>query len=102
MTKYCSDEKLREWVFGHNEDGSVRPDCHGDFGKCRYVIRFGKQEYCGYCPEHVATHQVIRSQAGCLWCRYATKKLTYSMCVECLSQSERVNFDDERNGGSSV
>lgn len=90
MAKYCTDEKLRVWNLGHDDF------CNGDFYKCKYAVTIGKQEYCGYCPSRVTLHQVIRGQAGCLWCKYATKGIEYSKCVECLGQPERVNFIDIR------
>lgn len=86
MADYCKDEARRKWNFG--------PDfnCDGDSNKCKYVVKFGKQEYCGYCPPRVTLHQVIRSQAGCLFCKYATKKLSYEKCISCLSEKTRINF----------
>lgn len=89
MTDYCRDEARRKWNFGPNFS------CDGDSNKCKYVVKFGKQEYCGWCPPRCSLHQVIKSQAGCLWCKYATKRLDYPKCIECLSSQERINFTKE-------
>lgn len=86
MTKYCKDKELREWNLGHDIK------CDGDYEKCKHLIFFGKQAYCGWCPPRCTLHQVVRGQAGCLWCKYSTKSLDCSKCIECLSSQERVNF----------
>ena len=91
MAKYSADKKLREWNLGHDDF------CIEDFDKCKHAVRIGKQEYCGYCPSRCTLHQVIRGQAGCLWCKYATKRLDCSKCADCLSQPERINFTDIRD-----
>ena len=70
--------------------------CDGDYAHCKHVVKFGKQEYCGYCPPRVTLHQVIRSEAHCLWCKYATRSLDYNKCVECLSAETRIHFTDTR------
>lgn len=88
--EYCTNKKLRIWNLGHADF------CIEDFYKCKHAVKIGKQCYCGYCPPRVTLHQVIRGQAGCLWCKYATKKLDYSKCADCLSQPERINFTDIR------
>ena len=87
---YCNDEKRRRWNFG--------PDfhCDGDAVKCRYLVKIGGQEYCGWCPPRCTLHQVVRSQAGCLWCKYATKGLESAKCLPCLGAETRINFEDER------
>ena len=87
---YCTNEKLRKWNRG--------PDfqCDGDADACKYLVRFGTQCYCGWTPPRVTLHQVIRSEAGCLFCRYATHKLTSAKCEECLKAEERINYVDER------
>lgn len=83
---YCTDEKKRRWFLGHDID------CGGDHERCKNLVRFGKQEYCGWCPPQVALHQTVREQAGCLWCVYYTKRLSYGKCEECLSEPKRINF----------
>ena len=88
--EYCINKTVRVWNLGHADF------CNEDFNKCKYAVKFGKQEYCGYCPPRVTLHQVIRGQAGCLWCKYATKKLSCELCTECLSNTARTNFKDER------
>lgn len=87
MTEYCNNEKLRVWNLGRETA------CDGDFERCKYVVWFGKQAYCGHCPPRVGLHQLVRGQAGCLWCKYATKRLDYTKCVDCLSSGKRVNFE---------
>ena len=84
--KYCTDKELRRWVFG--------PDmkCDGNSATCKYVVSFGKQQYCGWCPPRCTLHQVIRGQANCLWCKYATKNLDCAKCLPCLSAETRINF----------
>ena len=89
-TLYCNDEKRRQWNFGPSFH------CDGDSAKCRYLVKFGKQEYCGYCPPRCTLHQVIRSQAGCLFCLFATKGLSCAKCLPCLSAETRINFADQR------
>lgn len=91
MTRYCQDEALRKWNNGPDDSY-----CPRDPTLCRHVVAFGNNEYCGWCPPRVTQHQVIRSQAGCLWCRYATKGLTYGRCAECLCADTRINFEDEK------
>lgn len=86
MPEYCTNKKLRVWNLGHDDF------CVEDFSKCKHAVMIGKQEYCGYCPPRCTLHQVIRGQAGCVWCKYATKNLDYPKCVDCLSQPERINF----------
>ena len=86
MTKYCNDEKLRTWNLGQNV-------CEGDFNHCKYRVIFGKSEYCGYTPGRCTLHQIIRSQAGCLFCKYATKKLSSAKCEPCLSAETRINYE---------
>lgn len=84
MTRYC--EKLRTWNLG--------PDaCDGDYANCKCVVKFGNQEYCGYCPGRCGLHQVIKSQAGCLFCKYATKNLYSAKCLPCLSAEIRINYE---------
>lgn len=87
--KYCDDEKLRTWALGPGA-------CDGNYEHCKQVIKFGKQEYCGYCPGRCATHQVIRTQAGCIWCKHSTKNLDCKTCAECLAAPTRINFTDIR------
>lgn len=88
MTKYCSDKKLREWVFG--------PDaCNGDYEHCKSIVVFGKQEYCGLCPGRCTMHQIVKGQAGCLFCKYATAKLSSAKCLPCLSTETRINYERE-------
>ena len=89
-TLYCNDEKRRQWNFGPSFH------CDGDSTKCEYLVRFGKQEYCGYCPPRCTPHQVVRSQAGCLFCKYVTKSLSSNKCFSCLSAETRINYEDER------
>ena len=89
MSEYCKNKELREWNLGHDVP------CNGKPEKCSYLVKFGKQEYCGWCPPRVALHQVIRGQAQCIFCEYATKKLSYPRCVECLGAPERINFKRE-------
>ncbi len=91
MTVYCADKKRRDWALGKNV-------CDGDSAKCGYLIKIGKQEYCGFCPPRCAVHQVIRSQAGCTFCKYATRKLSYTKCVECLSADSRINYEKDVEG----
>ena len=93
MAVYCADKKRRDWALGKNV-------CDGDSAKCKQLIRIGKQEYCGFSPPRCNVHQVVRSQAGCLFCKYATRNLNYTKCVECLSADNRINFekDVEDNG----
>ena len=86
IPKYCTDEDLRIWNLGHEAI------CDGDFEKCRFAIRFGKQAYCGYCPPRCHLHQIIRGQAGCLFCKHATKKLNSAKCLPCLSAETRINY----------
>lgn len=88
MTVYCADKARREWALG-------RGVCDGDSERCGHLLRIGKQEYCGYCPARCGLHQIIRSQAGCLFCKYSTRKLDYPKCVECLSVDTRINFEKE-------
>jgi hypothetical protein len=92
-SQYCNNVELRKWNLGGGDY------CNGDFDKCKHSVKIGKQEYCGYCPPRVTLHQVIRGQAGCLWCKYATKKLNCTKCVDCLSQPKRINFVDTRQEG---
>ena len=86
--KYCTDKALRVWNLGHDDFCNETP------AKCRYLVKIGKQEYCGYCPARVALHQVIRGQAGCIWCKHSTKNLDCKRCAECLGAPTRINFDD--------
>lgn len=90
--KYCKDKELRRWVMG--------PDlkCDGDSEKCRFVFCFEKQQYCGWCPPRCTLWEVIRDQAGCLFCKYYTRKLSSVKCLPCLSSETRINYerDDER------
>ena len=85
IPKYCNNKPLRDWVMGPNF-------CDGDYSKCKHVVKFGKIEYCGKCPPRCTLHQIIRTQAECLFCKYATKKLSYSKCTECLSSETRINY----------
>lgn len=85
--KYCTDEKLRIWNLGHEVSCDPNPD------RCKYLVKFGKQEYCGWCPPRCTLHQVIRGQAHCLWCKYATKKLDCAKCLPCLSADNRIHFE---------
>lgn len=89
MAKYCHDKALREWNLGHGDF------CCENFDKCKYAVKFGREEYCGYCPPRCTLHQVVRGQAGCVWCKYATDKLSSAKCVPCLSAPTRVNFTRE-------
>lgn len=86
MPRYCNDKELRAWVLGKTE-------CDGDSEKCGFLVRIGKQEYCGYCPPRCALHQIIRSQAGCLFCKYATRNLSCTRCADCLSADTRINYE---------
>lgn len=88
-TVYCDDIERRKWALGHEHF------CDGDPAKCGYTVKVGKQVYCGYRPGRCALHQVIKSQAGCLFCVNYTKKWTCSVCVECLSAESRVNYRQE-------
>ena len=90
MTRYCEDEKLRLWNLGPNE-------CNGDYEKCKRVVKFGNQAYCGYTPGRCGLHQVIRSQAGCLFCKYSTKNLDSAKCLPCLSAEKRINFERQED-----
>ena len=85
--KYCIDEKLRTWNLGHEVPCNPVPE------KCVYLVKFGKQEYCGWCPPRCTLHQVIRGQANCLWCKYATKHLDCAKCLPCLSADTHINFE---------
>lgn len=85
MTKYCENEELRNWSLGHNV-------CDGDPQKCKRLIKFGKQEYCGFCPSHCALHQIIKGQAGCIFCKYYSKDIDSKKCLECLSNEKRINW----------
>lgn len=89
-SRYCNNKELREWNLGHGNF------CIEDFNRCKNAIKIGNQEYCGYCPPRVDMRQVIRGQAGCLWCKHATKRLNFSKCADCLGQPERINFADVR------
>lgn len=84
---YCLDEKLRKWMNGPGND------CGGDWEHCKHVVMIGNQSYCGYCPGRCALHQVVRSQAGCLWCKHSTKNLDSAKCLPCLSAETRINFE---------
>ena len=87
---YCIDEKQRKWVNG--------PDinCGGDWEHCKRVVMFGNQSYCGYTPGRCGLWQVVRTQAGCLWCKHSKKNLDSAKCLPCLSAETRINFEDER------
>lgn len=92
--KYCDivrqgNEEKRRWIFGQDFV------CDGDFENCRHRVKIGKQEYCGYCPPRVALHQVIKGQAGCLWCVYYTKDIDCNRCLECLSAATRIHHKSE-------
>ena len=89
MTENCVDKKLRKWQIGDT-------DCNGDYKHCNRIVRFGKQEYCGFTPGRCGIHQVIRTQAGCLFCKYATKNLDCAKCLPCLSSETRINFEKIR------
>lgn len=54
-------------------------------------------EQCWHCKHRDGSglHQIIRSQAGCLFCKYSTRKLYYSKCMDCLSADTRINFEKE-------
>lgn len=85
MPKYCTDEKLRRWNLGPT-------NCGGDYDHCKYVIRLGKQEYCGFTPARCGLWETIRDQAGCLGCEHYTRKLKSAKCEPCLSAETRINF----------
>jgi hypothetical protein len=87
MTEYCTNDELRIWNLGHEDF------CIKDFSKCKYAIKIGTQEYCGYCPQRCAKSEIIRGQAGCLWCKHSTKKIYSEKCVECLSNAKRINYE---------
>lgn len=91
MTPYCTDQMRRDWVLGPGA-------CDGDYEHCKHVVKIGKQEYCGFVPGRCALHQVIRSQAGCLWCKWSTKDIDSAKCLPCLSADERINFEREDDG----
>lgn len=85
MTEYCINKQVREWALGKNV-------CDGDFSKCKHIIKFGKQEYCGFCPPRCALHQIVKGQAGCLCCKYYTLSLDSSKCESCLRSNTRINY----------
>lgn len=90
MTVYCNDQKRRDWSLGHNI-------CDGNSAKCGQLVKIGGQEYCGYCPPRCTLYQIIKSQAGCLFCKYAPCKLNCTRCDDCLSADTRINYErDER------
>lgn len=89
MTDYCRDSGLRAWALGPNLQ------CDGDFETCGKLILKGKQPYCGYTPSRCSLHQIIRSQAGCRWCKHAAKSLNSAKCAECLSAGSRINYESE-------
>lgn len=86
MPDYCTDKKKRDWMLGHDV-------CDGDNAKCNHKVMFGKQEYCGYCPPRCGLHQIVKSQAGCIWCKYYVKDLNSSRCLPCLSAETRINYE---------
>ena len=90
---YCTNETLRKWNLG--------PDfqCNGGFDKCKYAVTFGDQPYCGYCPGRCGLHQIIKGQAGCLFCKYVVKNLDSKKCFECLSAETRINYDRTEEQG---
>ena len=85
MTEYCNNKEKREWMLGKNV-------CDGDPSICKSLVRFGKQEYCGFCPPRCGLHQIVKSQAGCLFCRYYTLSLDSLRCNSCLRSETRINF----------
>ena len=87
--RYCTDEKLRVWNLGPSVVCDGQPD------GCEWLVQFGKQAYCGHCPPRVTLHQVVRGQAGCLWCKWATRNLDSARCLPCLSADTRINFQKE-------
>lgn len=87
MTEYCINKQVREWVLGKNV-------CDGDYSKCKYIIKFGKQEYCGFCPPRCSPHQIVKSQAGCIFCKHYTKDIDNLKCFYCLCSETRINFEE--------
>ena len=85
MTEYCNNKEKRDWMLGKNV-------CDGNSSSCKRIVKFGKQEYCGFCPPRCALHQIIKGQAGCVFCKYYTKDLDSSKCYSCLSFETRINF----------
>lgn len=89
VPKYCKDERLRKWNLGPDID------CGGKFEACKHIVKIGNQFYCGYCPGRCSLHQIIRGQAGCLFCKHSTKNLNSAKCLPCLSADTRINFERE-------
>lgn len=85
MTKYCKSRGLREWMLGKNI-------CDGNSSICKHIVKFGNQEYCGFCPPRCSLHQIVKHQAGCLFCRHYIKDLDSSKCYICLSSETRINL----------
>lgn len=85
-TKLCGNEDLKRWLHG--------PDavCDGDFDKCKYTVTFGDNAFCVYPLPHITVWEHVRDQAGCLGCKYYTKKLTSAVCEPCLCAETRINF----------
>lgn len=85
-TVYCKDKERRVWNLGHEDFCPESPD------GCSHLVKIGRQLYCGYCPGRCGLHQIIRDQAGCLWCKHYVKSLDCAVCLECLSAETRINF----------
>ena len=89
MTDYCRDSGLRAWALG------PELQCDGDFETCKNLILKWKKPYCCYVPTGCGLHQIIRTQAGCRWCKHVTKSLDSAKCAECLSEDSRINYEPE-------
>lgn len=87
LSKWCTDEGRMRWNLGQDAT------CPEDKEHCKFLVYFGQQAYCGHCPPRCVVHDLVRSQAGCLFCKHTTKKLTCATCAECLSERTRINFD---------
>jgi len=89
-SEYCINKEKREWSLGHDI-------CSGSYKSCKNLIKIGKCEYCGYTPPRCTLRDTLRVQKGCLFCKYAVKKITFNKCAECLAAEGKINYVDVRD-----
>lgn len=83
MLKFKEDGKCSRWdelcshVYFYDEK------CDG----CKWIYEIAGRKFCGKIDvARVATHETIRGQIGCNFCKNYTKPLNSKVCLDCIRE----------------
>lgn len=97
----------KEFPFGYFHPLIGKSSCGKETCEnCNKTIRFGELWYCGYTHPYGSLFEVIKfsrcikSKSGCSWddkvcstCKNACKKITATVCSECLATHDLCNYE---------